>query len=61
MDRSGVEDSAKDANGVTDDNDEDGRMVRRKVNPVVEALADAGETQQPVAGEEPVVPAPEAH
>ena len=35
--------------------------MRRKVNPVVEVPADAGETQQPVAGEESVALAPEAH
>ena len=58
MDRSGVEDSAEDVDGVSDDEDGDGRRVRRKVNPVVEAPADAGETQQPAAGEEAVPPLP---
>ena len=61
VDKSGVEDAANEVDGVCDDEDEDGRRVRRKVNPVVEAPAGARETRQPAAGEEPVAPAPEAH
>ena len=61
MDKPGVEDSAEDVDRVGDDEDEDGRRVKRRVNPEVETPAVAEDHQQPAASEEPAAPAPEAH
>ena len=52
VDEQEIEGKAEDVDGISDDEEEDGLRLRRRVGPRVEAPAAAGGDQKPAASEE---------